>query len=79
VCVEVGMSIQNELIDYFGFEPFDDNTQLAIEKYLATRYPEAKWVVQLNKVVDNQIIGIYVKPCFKSEEERTFYMLKWKL
>lgn len=65
------MSIVEELQQAFLFEPLDEVTIRKMETYLETAHPEVGWKIRRE---DGRII---VSPQFKTEEDRTFYNLKW--
>lgn len=60
-----------EVEAYIAFEPIDDITRTLAYNYLQQHYPEVEW----NATVING--NLKINPIFKSNEEETFYTLKW--
>lgn len=65
------MKILEDVRKKFAFEPMDKNTYKEMVEYLSYRYPEAKW-----EVYDKNNTTV-IKPTFNSDDEKTFYTLKW--
>ena len=53
------------------FEPLDSVTVEEVRQFLAVCYPEARWLVWIENG------QLEISALFDSEEDRTFYMLKW--
>jgi hypothetical protein len=62
----------DEMWQAFAFTPLTERTRIEMTQWLTDRYPEATWIIYAGGHG-----GVTVSPQFNSEEDKTFYLLKW--